>query len=289
MTTVRLNTPSKSVVKLGGFSYVEACEHDCDQYFHEADSARDHADGINFNWANMRRSLAALTEAECRDMKNNPWACMGAWWQGHQQERHEATSGRLRITHMENTEWKGWITQDQLEGRMVPPGRWTQLVEEKEDGGRRIWMTDTPVEVADQMEFYDVAHGRVLINGLGLGMMQEWILKDKPCVVHLDIVERDPDIINLIAPYFEPYGERVTIHHADAYKMEWPPGTEWDVVYHDIWPDISAGNLDGMKQLMKKYGGRALWQGCWARKQCEGLARKEARFTKQVQRMRSRA
>jgi hypothetical protein len=283
MSTIRLDTPSKSVVRLGAFSITAECDHCCGEYFEDAEAAREFADGINFNWHSMRRSLAAITEEECHDMANNPFAFMGPWWEHHKQPRREAQSGRLRVRFRTNEQWLGWLSDDQLTGRMVPPGTWAQLVEEvpidetDPDSATKtvMWMTDTPIEVADQMEFYEVAHGRVLINGLGLGMMQEWILRTKPCVEHMDIVEVNEDVIRLIAPYFDEFADRVTIHHADALEMNWPKGSSWDVVFHDIWPSISATNLPEMTRLMRKYGQRAQWQGCWARRECEEMAQRE--------------
>src|SRR3990167_3519990 len=49
--------------------------------------------------------------------------------------------------------------------RIVPPGNYTRLVHK----GEGVVMSDTPAEAHEHARLLDVAEGRVLLNGLGLG------------------------------------------------------------------------------------------------------------------------
>lgn len=171
------------------------------------------------------------------------------------------------------------------EGRGCNPGWYTRLSdthELDEHGHARIWMSDTTAERQDHAEA--VAHiqmgkaKRVLVNGLGLGMVVQAALSYDH-VEHVDVVEKDIRVIELIGPHYT-VDPRVTIHHADAYEQirNWPRtprghAMRWDVAWSDIWPTISDENLDGMDKLHAFYRYRAKWHGMWARKDCLKLRR----------------
>lgn len=149
-------------------------------------------------------------------------------------------------------------------GRGVPAGDYTRLMR-----GGTVVMSDTPNEKRDHAWFVYQAKGRVLINGLGLGMVLGAILL-KEAVTHVTVVEASEDVIQLVAPsYADP---RVNIIHADAMKWKPPAGERYDTVWHDIWDDICADNLPEMATLHRRYGRRAAWQGSWARDLCKRYA-----------------
>lgn len=173
-----------------------------------------------------------------------------------------------------------------LDGRGTAPGDYTRLMEEWVDAhGRlrhRIWMSDTDAEKRDH---YEPVHAmqraqakRVLINGLGLGMVVGAALA-LDHVEHVDVVERDERVIRLVGSWYDP--ERVTIHHADAYEQAkaWPKGTRWDVGWSDIWQDLCTDNLPDMTRLRRSYGGRCAWHDCWGRHLLAELHRQERRET----------
>jgi hypothetical protein len=143
-----------------------------------------------------------------------------------------------------------------MKGRgYVPAGEYTQL---RVNGSQ--WMSDTPDELRDCHSILCRARGRVLVNGLGLGCVVRGLLA-KPIVEHVDVVEIDPDVIALVGPHYA--GPRCTIHHADAFAIEWPNGTRWDCAWHDIWQSICGDNVDEMKRLRRKYARRVDWQAFW--------------------------
>lgn len=113
---------------------------------------------------------------------------------------------------------------------------------------------------------------RVLINGLGLGMVVAGLLT-LDHVTHLDVVEIDSDVIALVEGHCQKMaadaGKTLTVHHGDAYTIAWPTGTRWDVAWHDIWHELNTDNLPKMATIHRRYGRRVTWQGSW----CQELLR----------------
>lgn len=149
-------------------------------------------------------------------------------------------------------------------GRYTPAGSYVGLFR-----GGTIVMSDVPDEMTDHLPACwaaERAGGRVLINGLGLGMVLHAVLA-VPAVEHVDVVEASADVIALTGPVFADAvaAGRVTIHHADAFEQmrAWPAGSWWSVAWHDIWDVISEDNLPEMAQLNRSYGRRVGWQGAW--------------------------
>jgi len=148
-------------------------------------------------------------------------------------------------------------------GRGVPPGTYTRL-----RVGKFTWMSDTPAEILDHWPATDQIRKprteRVLINGLGLGMIVKFALEQEH-VKHVDVVEIDERIVKLVGPTYAA-DERVTIHRADAFDkmVEWPRNSHWDVVWHDIWRDIDLDNMPAIATLKRSYARRSGWQGAWS-------------------------
>lgn len=166
------------------------------------------------------------------------------------------------------------------DGRGCEPGWYTRLADAKvldSHGHPLVWMSDTTAEREDHLKAVAAIHmgkaERVLINGLGLGMVLAAALSYDH-VKHVDVVETDERVIKLIGPHYitDP---RVNIIHADAYEQikTWPRGTWWDVAWSDIWPDISGENIPGMDMLHKYYRRRTQWHGMWCRKMCLDMRR----------------
>lgn len=166
------------------------------------------------------------------------------------------------------------------DGRECMPGWYTRMVDANEpdvQGHPLVWMSDTTAERSDHKEA--IAHiqlgkaERVLINGLGLGMVLQAALTYDH-VAHVDVVEADKRVIDLVGPHYTK-DPRVNIIHADAYGMteRWAPKSRWDVAWSDIWPELSADNIDGMDRLHKYYRRRSGWHGMWGRKICLGMRR----------------
>jgi spermidine synthase len=175
----------------------------------------------------------------------------------------EGVSGAYRIEHFtvtpedsERTRIRAWRDE------YVESGDYTRLMR-----GRTVVMSDTPLEVRTNRPILIAATGRVLINGLGIGMVLKRILA-KPEVERVTVVELSADVIALVGPSFTA-DERVTIIHADALEYTPPTGERFDAVWHDIWDNVCSDNLPDMRKLHRRYGRRTAWQGSWRRDDCE--------------------
>jgi hypothetical protein len=169
-------------------------------------------------------------------------------------------------------------------GRFTPSGTYTGLYRYKcatLDGdncgtfGKEILMSDTPDEIRDHLGFIRRAKGRVLINGLGLGMAARACLL-KPEVESVTVIELARDVIHLVHPWLQAIagkvGTQLTVINADALYWKMPKswkGVRWDAVWHDIWDNICADNLPDMHRLHRRFGGRCDWQGSWCREVLE--------------------
>jgi len=153
-------------------------------------------------------------------------------------------------------------------GRDTPDGTYTRLI--MPDGN--VMMSDTYAERIDAIPILTKMirrGGDVLINGLGIGMMLP-VLIASPEITHIDVVEKEAAVIALVGDYYRGLaGEKLTIHHADAFDIEWSVLKSWSVAWHDIWPYIDSSNLPEMIQLEAKYQDRVTYQESWLRDDCE--------------------
>jgi len=150
-------------------------------------------------------------------------------------------------------------------GRFIEAGEYTRLMKEN-----TVVMSDTPAELDDHRWFISHAHGNVLINGLGLGVVVQGLLVNNHKVERIVVNEISKDVIDLVAPNFQY--ERLTINHADAFTWKPSNGIRFNAVWHDIWNYICETNLKDMKRLHKRYGHwlqQPAFQGSWCREECE--------------------
>ena len=117
----------------------------------------------------------------------------------------------------------------------ILPGNYTRLMHKG-----HVVMSDTPAEIRSHLSVINRAKGNVLLNGLGLGVVLGAIL-GKEEVNHVTVVEISQDVVDLVGPYYlENANGKLTIVVADALKWRPKLGTKFDVVWHDIWNDISS-------------------------------------------------
>lgn len=167
--------------------------------------------------------------------------------------------GRWRVTRWDHD---GEAT---LSGRNAPPGPYTSLIRLTECGRvQSAVMSDDPVELRRHLDFVLRARGRVLVTGLGLGCVVRG-LQANPRVDHIDVVERDAEVISLVSDH-TPH-ERAALYLADALEfVEDNDELEWDFAWHDLWTDPEEGEpaLPIVHQrLMLALRGRVGWQGAW--------------------------
>lgn len=133
------------------------------------------------------------------------------------------------------------------DGRVLPQlGYFTETFEYPavlENG--REWMLVTPNEINTMRHAVQLAQGRVLAYGLGLGYFALMALR-KPEVSAVTVVERDPAVFRLFREHLLsqfPNREKLTLIEADAFEFARRRMTEgrFDVVFTDLWHDPSDG------------------------------------------------
>lgn len=151
--------------------------------------------------------------------------------------------------------------------RPVSPGTFTRLMTFSSSYQSTVIMSDTDAEIRDHLEVIRQAHGDVLVNGLGLALVTMACAR-KSDVKSVTVIEKSKDVIDLVWPTVEKrFPQKVSVVHDDAFDFKPPRRKVWDVVWHDIWPDISLDNLEEMRRLRRKYQNKCYWQGCWCEKE----------------------
>lgn len=127
----------------------------------------------------------------------------------------------------------------------VPIGKWTRLLI---DGD--LWMSNTPMETVSNYGFCRKAHGKVLIGGLGMGLMLSELLPKKK-VDSITVIEIDEDVVETIAPLFAD--DKLKIVEADIFDWKPNKGEKFDCIFFDIWQEINVDNLQEINRLHKKF------------------------------------
>lgn len=152
-----------------------------------------------------------------------------------------------------------------------PPGVYTRL-----HVGGTLWMSDTPMEMRTQQRFIDAARGRVLIFGLGIGMVLKPVLA-KTSVEAAVVVEINDDVRALVGKRFND--PRLVIMDGDATDKDLPGvfkdrGHKFDAIWLDIWSNVSRDNEPEMKRLTALWRpvlAKGGWIGCWGRVEAREL------------------
>lgn len=120
-----------------------------------------------------------------------------------------------------------------------------------------ILATSRRDEVDKYLPFVEQARGRVLLTGLGLGVLLKWLLR-LPSVEHVTVVEILPELVadGLVA--FA--GERCEFVLADAYT--WTPRTRFDMAYHSVWHLWDLDTILEMAAIMDHYQPFCDYQEC---------------------------
>lgn len=115
----------------------------------------------------------------------------------------------------------------------------------------KLVMSDTSLEQNTNWEFVSKANGRVLIAGLGVGLILHNIKEkfDKGAITEVTVIEKSQDVIDLVGPLF-PWVKCIC---ADIMEYKPEKNEKWDTIYFDIWPERSTDNLDEIKILHNRY------------------------------------
>lgn len=148
----------------------------------------------------------------------------------------------------------------------VEPGTYARL---HVDG--TLMMSDTQMERRTNREFLRQAHGRVLVAGLGIGLILHAVLKKRE-VTSVTVLEKYADVVKLVAPTLSKFSRKLDIITTDVHDYAPPTGVKFNTVYFDIWPTISTDNLPEMGRLQKRAHASWIdksdpdrWVGSWLR------------------------
>jgi hypothetical protein len=148
-----------------------------------------------------------------------------------------------------------------LRREYVPMGDYTRLCV-----NGVLMMSNTPMEERTNRDVVRFSHGKVLIAGLGIGMILTEILEKKE-VESVTVIEKYNDVISLVAPSFD--SPKLKIINADIINWKPEKGEVYDTIYFDIWPDICVDNLEEIKTLhlkgryWKNKNNLHAWMGSW--------------------------
>lgn len=171
------------------------------------------------------------------------------------------------------------LSHDPGEDRFTEPGVYMRLLAPGPYGKETV-MSDTPNERWTNLDLIKQARGQVLIAGLGLGMVLVPLLR-KPEVKRIVVIEKNQEVIDLVADQIQawrrPKDARLDIYGADIFLWGQVERNtlKYDVLYFDIWNDVSDTGYQDSKQLWKTYrkflapGG---WMGSWRRDDMKRLA-----------------
>jgi hypothetical protein len=139
-----------------------------------------------------------------------------------------------------------------------------------------LMMSDTFMERLTNQKFIDRATGRVLIAGLGVGLIIQNIA-EKEEVTEIVVIEKYSDVIDIVEPFIKH--PKLKIICADIFDYEMSKTEKFDTIYFDIWPNISTDNLPEMETLHKKYArnksSRKAFMDSWLRDYLKEKNRRE--------------
>lgn len=130
-------------------------------------------------------------------------------------------------------------------------------------------MSSTQSEASLNWRIMHMAHGDVLIAGLGLGFILPSVLA-LPMVSSVTLVEKETDVVTIITPSL-PYDARLSVIVNDIFTWRPPKGRQWDTIYFDIWNNICYDNLPEIRRLERRFRPRLRkggWMNSWAKRKC---------------------
>lgn len=126
------------------------------------------------------------------------------------------------------------------------------------------WMTDLPCEMFQMHEELAVhARGKVLIGGLGLGILPRMVARMRQ-VESITVVEQSEEVCNLVWPFLSHRMEgKARIVNADIHKFEIAKG-DFDVALLDTWQGTGEWVwMNEVVPLRRKFAQNVKRIACW--------------------------
>lgn len=116
--------------------------------------------------------------------------------------------------------------------------------------GRTGWMSDNEDERKGAEHFVAKARGHVLIFGLGIGLILPPLMAS-PRVMSITVVEKHPDVIALVGPYYKSDKIRIVEGDFDTYSTD----HKFDSIFVDIWPVANNAAVQHFKASRDRING----------------------------------
>jgi len=157
--------------------------------------------------------------------------------------------------------------QLRIVGMSLVPGYWSAPVLAQDMAvltrGGDTWMSMTPYELESQEIGVRLAHGHVLVFGLGMGWSAAAsALND--AVSAVTVIEFDPDVLAMhrelnVFDQLPPAARaKIRIEQGDAYAYR--PSMPVDLLMPDIWqPLVSDGRVDEVRRMQAHVNARAIY------------------------------
>jgi len=110
-------------------------------------------------------------------------------------------------------------------------------------------MQDSEGEYREHQWLWDFATGDVLVGGLGIGMVNEFLI-NAPNINSVTIIENSQDVIDLVWPHCAK-DNRFTLIQADIETWIPPQNSQWDIMWFDTWTSANPLGLTEYEELMR--------------------------------------
>lgn len=172
---------------------------------------------------------------------------------GQRKTKGIATISAFQYKREENLMWH---LGQSFKGMGVTDGKYIRLHVMNSNYENELVMSDTDYEKSSTREFVEHACGRVLIAGLGIGLIIENIMPKLKTgeIWDITVIEKCQDVIDLVAPYYKH--PKIKIICADIFSWEVNKTEKFDTIYFDIWPTINTDNLKEIRTLHIKFKNR---------------------------------
>lgn len=114
--------------------------------------------------------------------------------------------------------------------------------------GTGIWMSDSPGEQEALQIPTIVAHGDVLIIGLGIGLFPTMLKNRNRDIKSITIVEKNVDVIKLVYKHIAT--SKMSIVHDEGQSYFLNTYRKFDFIYIDIWDNVIAP-IKGMDEWLE--------------------------------------
>jgi hypothetical protein len=210
-----------------------------------------------------KRARALLNESARRIHRRFKPATSGTW----SLEDHYVTEEEVFL--IQAKELHDNRDEPLVASKGMKPGTYWAL-RQKEFGsdapdGAVTWMSTHVPERETNVDFLTHARGRVLIAGLGMGLILYPLSRMKG-IDSVYVVEKNREVVELVKPYADELDLNLNIIPGDINEYTPPTAHFFNTIYFDIWPTINAKNvieIHSLKKRFRPYLAPKGWIGAW--------------------------